>query len=191
MMKQFIGAAAALAVLVAADPSAQCMYCRNEDRAAGFLTTFSFCAHQDLCLQDEWNYIKRECQDDWVRGATYGLEKCEPETIECPGFKSTTEYYQRYKNQTWAMAEGSKCKITVDASEAIARVIFSSSSYLGINYNAQMDEVITIASGKLEIEIYNAAESGPITFGLSFSGAQAILTSALTATAAAITVLSF
>ena len=89
------------------------------------------------------------------------------------------------------MAAGSKCKVTVDASEAVARVIFSSSSYLGIEYDAKIDEVITLDSGVTEIWLYNAAESGPITFGISFSGAQGLLTSALAASAAAITVLSF
>jgi len=45
------------------------------------------------------------------------------------------------------MAAGSKCKVSVDASAAVARVIFSSSSYLGIEYDAKIDEVITLGSG--------------------------------------------
>ena len=83
------------------------------------------------------------------------------------------------------MAEGSKCTVKIDATQAIARVIFSSSSYLGIDYDAQIDQVITIPDGKTEITIYNAAESGPITFGISFSAAEttamasAILTTAI------------
>ena len=69
------------------------------------------------------------------------------------------------------MAAGSKCKVVVDATKAVARVIFSSSSYLGIEFDAKIDEVITLESGTTEIWLYNAAESGPITFGISFSGA--------------------
>ena len=69
------------------------------------------------------------------------------------------------------MAEGSKCKVTVDARDGIARVIFSSSSYLGIEFDASIDEVITLEDGVTDITLYNAAESGPITFGISFSGA--------------------
>lgn len=89
------------------------------------------------------------------------------------------------------MPAGSKCMVSVDASNAVARVIFSSSAYLGIEFNAKIDEVITIESGKSEIWIYNAAESGPITFGISFSGASSMVASVIGATAAAITVLSF
>ena len=89
------------------------------------------------------------------------------------------------------MAEGSKCTVKIDATEAIARVIFSSSSYLGIEYEAEIDQVITFVEGINEIVLYNAAETGPITFGISFSGAKTLLTSAIVATASAIAVLSF
>ena len=83
------------------------------------------------------------------------------------------------------MAAGSQCDINIDAELGIARVIFSSTLYLGIEYDAKIDDVITIESGKAKIVIYNAAESGPITFGISFSGA-----SALVSTAAALAALS-
>ena len=90
------------------------------------------------------------------------------------------------------MAAGSKCKVSVDHSSAVARVIFSSSSYLGIEYEAKIDEVITLeAGGSTDIWLYNAAESGPITFGISFSGAESMMASAVAVTAAAIAVLSF
>ena len=65
MMKQFlIGALALVAITDAqddveidviegeegeiieqADPSSACLYCRNEDKDAGFLTSYSFCEH--------------------------------------------------------------------------------------------------------------------------------------------------
>ncbi len=87
------------------------------------------------------------------------------------------------------MAQGSKCVVSVDATEGIARVIFSSTLYLGIEYDAKIDDVITIESGVTDITIYNAAESGPITFGISFSGASGLVASA--AAVAALSLLSF
>ena len=90
------------------------------------------------------------------------------------------------------MAAGSQCKITVDATNGIARVIFSSTLYLGIEYDAKVDEVITIESGVTDITIYNAAESGPITFGISFSSAyNALLTSSVAVAATALALISF
>ena len=52
MMKQFIGAAvlAMLAVVTMAAPSSSCLYCHKEDKDSGFLTSFSYCSHQDTCL---------------------------------------------------------------------------------------------------------------------------------------------
>ena len=79
------------------------------------------------------------------------------------------------------MAAGSKCTVTVDATAGVARVIFSSTVYLGINFDAKIDEVITLESGVTDLEIYNAAESGPITFGISFSGASSLVSTALAA----------
>lgn len=88
------------------------------------------------------------------------------------------------------MAAGSKCIVNIDATAGIARVIFSSTLYLGIEMEgARVDEVINFESGKTELEIYNAAESGPITFGISFSGASELLASAISV--AAITMLAF
>ena len=43
-MKQFISAALAVAVATAAG-SSQCLYCRNQDKNAGFLVSYSFCEH--------------------------------------------------------------------------------------------------------------------------------------------------
>ena len=95
-MKQFIGAAAL--VTMAAAQSSACLFCRKEDKDAGFLTSFSYCEHFDACLQDEWNYISRDCQSGWVRGSQYEIGKCKPEEITCPSFVSSTEWFQRYKN---------------------------------------------------------------------------------------------
>ena len=66
----------------------------------------------------------------------------------------------------------------VDATAGVARVIFANTQYLGIEYNAKINDVITIESGVTEILIYNAAESGPLTFDLSFSSAATVMVSA-------------
>mgnify|MGYP000411545529 CR=1 FL=1 len=88
------------------------------------------------------------------------------------------------------MAAGSKCYVNIDATAGIARVIFSSTLYLGIEYEGgKVDEVINIENGVTELEIYNAAESGPITFGISFSGASELLASAMSI--AALSLLAF
>ena len=44
------------------------------------------------------------------------------------------------------MAAGSKCKVKIDATAGIARVIFTSTLYLGIEFDAKIDEVITFES---------------------------------------------
>ena len=188
-MKQFL-CAALFAAAVAAQGSSQCLYCRNQDINSGFLVSYSYCEHQDTCLKDAWNYINRDCLSEWQTGATLDLDaNCLPEEVSCPSFVSSTEKYQRYENKTWSMAQGSKCVVSVDATEGIARVIFSSTLYLGIEYDAQIDDVITVESGVTDITIYNAAESGPITFGISFSGASGLVASA--AAVAALSLLSF
>ena len=66
----------------------------------------------------------------------------------------------------------SYCIIGVDASKEVARVVFDSTSYLGVEEEDYMiGNVITVDSGVKEITIYNGAESGDLTFIISFSGA--------------------
>ena len=203
-MKTFIAASlAAISAVAQTDTSAdgavareggssQCLYCRNQDLNAGFLVSYSFCEHQDTCLKDAWNYIRRDCLSEWKRGNQLTMEDCTPDEVECPEFVSTPEQYQKYTNTTWSLAAGSKCTIKVDATAGVARVIFDSSDYLGINFEAKMSEVITLESGVTDIEIYNAAESGPITFGISFSAASdLVMTSVVTAAAVGTLLLSF
>ena len=60
----------------------------------------------------------------------------------------------------------------------MARVIFSNTQYLGIEYNAEINDVITIESGVTNILIYNGAEEGPLTFDLSYSSAATVMASA-------------
>ena len=73
----------------------------------------------------------------------------------------------------------------VDATAGVARVIFDNTSYLGIeDEKAQIGDVITVETGIREILIYNGAETGPLTFDISFSGAIGLITGATTLLAA-------
>ena len=72
------------------------------------------------------------------------------------------------------MPEGASCDVKVDTSSSLARVIFDETSYLGLEgTEKKLGEVITFdeGSGVNSITIYNAAQSGPLTFLISFSGA--------------------
>ena len=60
------------------------------------------------------------------------LEYCEPEDISCPEFVSGSEKFSKYFNNTWSLASGGQCTVKVDATTAVARVIFDNTSYLGI-----------------------------------------------------------
>ena len=135
------------------------MYCRRMDLNAGFLVSYSYCADTDTCLMDAWNYINRPCTGGWELGSDYPLTQCNPNSIACPGFNSTTAEYGTYTNQTVTLAQGAGCNITIDATQALARVVFDETSFLGIDYEkAKIGEVITIPSGKEAIiPIYNAA----------------------------------
>lgn len=66
-------------------------------------------------------------------------------------------------------------------------MIFDETSYLGIDgIDAKIGDVITFDSGENEITIYNGAETGPLTFLISFSGAVA---TAVTASVAGLSAL--
>lgn len=55
----------------------------------------------------------------------------------------------------------SYCTIKVDASLEVARLVFDSTSYLGVEEeDYQIGEVITVESGVKEVSIYNGAQSG-------------------------------
>ena len=180
-MKQFIGTAllGSALIAVANAASSECMYCRRMDRNAGFLVSYSYCNQTDTCLKDAWNYINRECADGWRKGTSYELEYCEPEDISFPEFVSSAEKFQKYFNNTWSLASGGQCTVKIDATTGVARVIFDNTSYLGIEMEgAQIGDVITVESGITEILIFNGAETGPLTFDISFSGASTLLAGA-------------
>lgn len=178
-MKTLINIALFIATASAAASSA-CMNCHLQDEGAGFLVTYSYCNQTDICLQNAWNYITRECINGWERGSSYDLEYCQADVISCPEYVSTTDKYQIYDNKTWSLSQGGMCVVKVDAVEGVARVIFKNSRYLGIAYEGkEINDVISIEQGSsAEITIYNGAETGPLTFDISFSGAGQLLTGA-------------
>ena len=89
------------------------------------------------------------------------------------------------------MVSGGKCTIKIDATKGVARVVFDdnvTNSKLGMMYEGyKVGDVISFDSGVNEIVLYNAAESGPLNFDVSFSAAS-YLVAAGTAIAA---ILSF
>ena len=98
---------------------------------------------------DAWNYINRACTGGWQLGSSYVLETCNPDTKTCPGYNSTTASYGTYTNQTWTLAQGAGCNVSIDATQALARVVFDETSFLGIDYDsAKIGEVITIPLGQ-------------------------------------------
>lgn len=156
------------------------------DSNSGFLVSYSYCKQLDECLKDAWNYINRPCLDDWKSGASYDLDACDVEDNTCPDFKSDPEKYGTYTNTTWSLAAGTSCKVNVDATKGVVRVIFDETSFLGVEADYRMGDVLTFETGKHDITIYNGAETGPITFLISFSNA-ASLTAAAISTLAAMT----
>lgn len=139
-------------------------------------------------MQDVWNYINRECNDadGWVQGKNILLETCNPNVVACMNFESSPEKATQYFNRTWTLPNQSYCVIKVDATLEVARVVFDSTSYLGVEEEGyQIGDVITVESGVKEVTIYNGVESGQLTFLISFSGAYDALSKVAAFTVAA------
>ena len=153
------------------------------DLNSGFLVSYSYCEATNECLEDAWNYINRDCPSEWKTGSSYDLGICNPDIITCPPvYVSEEAKYGAYENMTWTLPEGASCVVSVDTTLGVARVIFDETSYLGLEgTDKKLGEVITFeqGSGINTITIYNAAQSGPLTFLISFSGAASITALAL------------
>ena len=108
------------------------MNCVYSDNNAGFLDSYSYCSAIDVCLQNAWNYIDYKCVDEWTRGIDIDVETCGTTVTTCPEFVSSSVAYGQYTNTTQALASGEICDITVDATQAVARVIFDNTNNLGI-----------------------------------------------------------
>jgi len=150
--------------------------------------TFSFCNTTDECIQDVWNYFNMNCSDPgWKRAKDLSLEDCNAQPATCIDFESDIEKEAQYFNRTWTLAAQSYCTITVNAMKTVARVVFDNTSLLGVEIdNYRIGDVITVDAGNVqEVTIYNAADSGQLTFVISFSGAYSALSSIAAAAIAA------
>ena len=104
------------------------------------------------------------------------ITSCSPSEGTCPSFTSSANAYGVYTNTTQALASGEYCSIYVDATQAVARVIFDNTNNLGIVEveGYVYGSPISIDAGTYQyFTVYNADSSGgSITFTLSFSNAQ-------------------
>ena len=140
---------------------------------------------------NQWNYISRICgNDEWQVAKDMDLNYCDLEWVECPSFDSEEDLYGTWNNVSWSLPEGSQCNVTINATAALGRVIFEDTDYLGIEFeDRRPNDVITVEGAVTDVRVFNAAETGPITFRIAFSGASSLALSAIAATALA--VLSF
>ena len=60
------------------------------------------------------------------------ITTCNPTTIVCPSYSSTEASYGIYTNTTQTLAANTECTVTVDASLAVARVLFGDATNLGV-----------------------------------------------------------
>ena len=69
------------------------------------------------------------------------------------------------------------CKVIVDGTNAVARVVFDEVSTLGVLYPGYViGEPITVQQGQTKtITIYNGGNNGPVSFLISFSEASKLV----------------
>ena len=147
------------------------------------MSSFSYCDAIDVCLEDAGNYIDYKCASDWTKGRKMAIDECVPSNATCPSFTSSDQAYGVWTNSTQSLATTEQCTVSVDATAAIARVVFSDADSLGIvGYSDYiMGEPLVVAAGESEsFVIYNADNSGgSVSFTLSFTGAVYIASSAI------------
>ena len=95
--------------------------------------TYSYCAASDTCLQDRWLYIDRPCSSGWIEGKKLNMEgQCKPNATSCHPFKSDNKTAGAWQfNFTETLGPNEYCKIEVDATACIARVVLDDSVTLG------------------------------------------------------------
>ena len=135
-MKSILALAAAvfaLAFLPLAEATANCLYCRRSGVGATLLVSYSYCAASDTCLQDRWLYIDRPCSSGWLDGKKLNMEtQCKPKATTCHPFVSTNRTAGGWSfNFTETLGPNEYCKIDIDASEFVARVVLDDSVTLG------------------------------------------------------------
>ena len=134
-MKSILGLAAVLvlALLPQAEATANCLFCRRSGFGATLLVTYSYCEASDTCLQDRWLYIDRPCSSGWVDGKKLDMiAKCKPKATTCHPFTSTNIAAGSWNiNFTETLGPNEYCKIDIDASQYLARVVLDDSVTLG------------------------------------------------------------
>ena len=95
-------------------------------------------------------------------------------------FISTESFNGVYTNITRTLKDNSMCTVSIDATEAVARVIFDNDEDLGILYpDYVIGQPITVPKGETKmIVIYNGNSAGYLNYRLSFSGATQMVLSA-------------
>lgn len=140
----------------------------------------------DECVIDVWNYFNRNCTTGWVRAKSLDIVgDCGAEEVNCTDFVSNYTMVGQYFNSSAQLAVGKFCVVKVDATVETARVIFDDVSKLGVEVDGyQAGDVITVEGETRAITIYNGADSGQLTFTISFSGAYSALSSIAVAASA-------
>lgn len=131
----------------------KCLYCKRQDEQTLFSYTYSYCKDRNICVPDQWNYVNQWCASKWIPGWMVDVDKdCEAMQIKqvCPNFVSGTEYYGKnvtYK-QNLVLPEGAMCTMSIDATKAVARVLITEATSIGVLWN-QYDpkKWITIPEG--------------------------------------------
>ena len=81
------------------------------------------------------------------------------------------------------MQSGTYCDVNIDAEQFVGRAIFDDVTHLGIEVEGNprpIGEPISFQGTKYgSIRLYNAAQSGTVTFTITFSGASTLLLSAV------------
>ena len=160
------------------EATANCLYCRRSSVGATLLVTYSYCAASDTCLQDRWLYIDRPCSSGWIEGKKLNMEgQCKPKATSCHPFKSDNKTAGAWQfNFTETLGPNEYCKIEVDATAYIARVVLDDSVTLGAlsgSKEIKVGEIVEVPKGQTKtILAYNGDTSGSITFTLAFRSAR-------------------
>ena len=104
--------------------------------------------------------------------------QCKPKATSCHPFKSDNKTAGSWQfNFTETLGPNEYCKIEVDATEYVARVVLDDSVTLGAvtdngNKDVKIGEIVEVKRGSSKtIFAYNGDTSGSITFTLAFRNA--------------------
>ena len=110
---------------------------------------YQYCLAKDECLQDAWIYINRKCEDEgWVLGSKLTLGSdghCDSEFADSLDFDSEEDYFGEWNNSTKRLEENSYTTITVNAIDAVGRVVFDDTTNLGVEIDGyEIGDLITV-----------------------------------------------